>query len=100
MKKYFCLILVFSLFFAVDTFAESGNDADEYRDCAIYKYDQVIATTSKDGNIMSFTFSDRAKRVEGTNADCNVVEEEEETPETPSGGDSGCVGGGHSGGSC
>lgn len=90
MKKYFYLVLVFSLFFALDVFAESGSDPDEYRDCAVYKYDQVIATTSANGNnIVSFTFSDKVSRVAGTNADCNVVEEEEETPETPSGGSGG-----------
>ena len=99
MKKYLYFVMFLVVFFVTDVFAESDSNVDEYRDCAIYKYDQILATTSKDGNIMSFTFSDRAQRVEGTNADCDVVEEEEETPETPSeGGGNGETQGGHSGG--
>ena len=86
MKKYLYFVMFLGVFFVTDVFAESDSNADEYRDCAIYTYNQILATTSKDGNIASFTFSDRTQRVEGTNADCNMVEEEEETPETPSGG--------------
>ena len=81
MNKILSLLLLFPMVVS----AEETNP-DEYRDCAKYTFDEAIATTSKSGNIVSFTFSDKTTRKSGTNADCGRVEEEEETPTSPGGG--------------
>ena len=76
MKRFLSLLLLFPMVVS----AEETNP-DEYRDCAKYTFDEAMATTSKEGNILSFTFSGKTTRKSGTNADCGRVEEEEETPE-------------------
>ena len=81
MKRFLSLLLLFPMVVS----AEETNP-DEYRDCAKYTFDEAIATTSKEGNIVSFTFSDKTTRKSGTNADCGRVEVEEETPTSPGGG--------------
>ena len=80
MKRFLSLLLLFPMVVS----AEETNP-DEYRDCAKYTFDEAIATTSKEGNILSFTFSGKTTRKSGTNADCGRVEEEE-TPTSPGGG--------------